>query len=287
MTLCCKRKLDEITSLCAMGDVDGDLSYPHCRGFDEWSTQDNSRSSERDKKEATRCYKANALVVWPSIYAKLKQKNRRIAVFLDYDGTLTPIVDTPSKAVLTSSMREVVQLVSEKFSTAIVTGRKIDTIYNFVQLNSLYYAGSHGFDIRGVQNSPMKKVAKDFRPLLLQCYKELLNQLEDYSGSLIEDNEFYISVHYRKVSPGLVPALEKLVDKQIEKCSNKLIKKNGKMVFEIRPQIDWNKGKAVKWLLQYMFEGKTKKKKGESLRFTTLFLFILVMISLMRMLLKN
>jgi len=247
-------------SLRAMGDVD--ISYPHCHRFDEWlSTHDSPRASEREKKEETGCYKPNALLAWPSLNAKLKLKNRQIAVFLDYDGTLTPIVDTPSKATLTASMRQAIQLVSEKFTTAIVTGRKIETIYNFVQLNSLLYAGSHGFDIRGAQNLPMKQVATDFRPFLLQCYKELSNQLKDFPGALVEDNDFSISVHFRKVDPAYVPAIEKLVDKEIEKGSKKLIKKFGKKVFEIRPQIDWDKGKAVNWLLQSMFQRKKRKKK--------------------------
>jgi len=260
MSLCCKRKFGdiEIASLC--GGVE--VTYPHCHRFDEWLTlQDSSRSSDRDKKEETGDnYKSNALLAWPTIYAKLKQKNRQIAVFLDYDGTLTPIVDTPSKAVLTSSMREVIQRLSEKFATAIVTGRKIETIYKFVQLNSLHYAGSHGFDIRGAQNSRMKQIATDFRPYLQQSYQVLSDKMKEYPGTLVEDNDFSISVHFRKVKPELVPKIEQEVDQQIAACP-KLIKKFGKKVFEIRPQIDWDKGKAVKWLLQSMFQGKKRKKK--------------------------
>jgi len=233
-----------------------DISYPH---FGQWlPTLDSSYLPPvKDNKED---YKTNALVSWSSIEAKLKQKDWQIAVFLDYDGTLTPIVDTPSQAVLSSSMREVVQSVSKKFPTAIVTGRKIDTICKFVKLNSLHYAGSHGFDIRGAQNTPIKQVATDFRPFLLRCYEELSKQIAEYPGSLVEDNDFSISVHFRNVNPELVPEMEKLVDKQIAQCP-KLVKKFGKKVFEIRPQIDWDKGKAVKWLLQTMFQGKKRKRK--------------------------
>jgi len=263
MSLCCKRKIGDCIGIASpVGSGEVDISYPHCHRFDDWL---NFKSSPtRDQKDESG-NKPNALVVWSSIYAKLKQKNSQIAIFLDYDGTLTPIVDTPSEATLAPSMREVIQQLSEKYVTAIVTGRKIETIYKFVHLNSLYYAGSHGFDIRGAHNTQMKQVAADFRPLLQRAYQELCDQLKDIPGTLVEDNDFSISVHFRKVDPRLVPTIEKAVDQQIVRCP-KLSKKFGKKVFEIRPRMDWDKGKAVKWLLQSMFHGKKRKKKRKKLQ---------------------
>jgi len=217
--------------------------------------------NEFKTQESESCGKLNALDVWPSIYESFKDyKEYKLAIFLDYDGTLTPIVDLPSQAVLSPSMREVILQISKKFSTAIVTGRKFETIYEFVKLDSLYYAGSHGFDIRGPTNAKMKQVASHFRPSLQKCYENFCEKLQKIPGALVEDNEFSISVHYRQVDPALVPTIEKLVNESIIN-DPKLSKKLGKKVFEIRPKIDWDKGKAVRWLLQTMFPKEKKHKR--------------------------
>ena len=72
-----------------------------------------------------------------------------LAVFTDYDGTLTPIVSDPDAATLSDHMRDAVGKLSDKATVAIVSGRAREKLRNFVQLPELYYAGSHGFDIDG------------------------------------------------------------------------------------------------------------------------------------------
>ena len=74
---------------------------------------------------------------------------KRVVVFLDYDGTLTPIVSNPDEAYLSASMRLAVQKVAQTFPTAIISGRGRGKVEAFVQLQELYYAGSHGLDIKG------------------------------------------------------------------------------------------------------------------------------------------
>ncbi|KAL5082749.1 hypothetical protein RYX36_011170, partial [Vicia faba] len=72
-----------------------------------------------------------------------------IVFFLDYDGTLSPIVADPDKAFMTRKMRGTLRDVEKHFPTAIVTGRCRDKVFNFVKLGELYYAASHGMDIMG------------------------------------------------------------------------------------------------------------------------------------------
>jgi len=74
-------------------------------------------------------------------------QGRKIAVFLDYDGTLSPIVDDPDKAFMPPAMRAAVRNVAKYFPTAIVSGRSRKKVSEFVKLKELYYAGSHGMDI--------------------------------------------------------------------------------------------------------------------------------------------
>ena len=74
---------------------------------------------------------------------------KRVVVFLDYDGTLTPIVSNPDLAVMSEAMRGTVKRVAQTFPTAIITGRGRRKVEDFVQLDELFYAGSHGLDIKG------------------------------------------------------------------------------------------------------------------------------------------
>ena len=83
-------------------------------------------------------------------------------MFLDYDGTLTPIVSDPDAATLSDHMRDAVGKLSDKATVAIVSGRAREKLRNFVQLPELYYAGSHGFDIDGPGGTGR-------RPLFLCC----------------------------------------------------------------------------------------------------------------------
>lgn len=82
-----------------------------------------------------------------NLLASLSRK--RVVVFLDYDGTLTPIVSNPDEAKMSQRMRQVVREVGETFPTAIISGRGRAKVENFVQLPELFYAGSHGLDIKG------------------------------------------------------------------------------------------------------------------------------------------
>jgi trehalose 6-phosphate phosphatase len=90
----------------------------------------------------------------PSILACFEQflrlvAGKRLVVFLDYDGTLTPIVSNPELALMSESMRATVRRVAQTFPTAIISGRGRRKVESFVQLDELFYAGSHGLDIKG------------------------------------------------------------------------------------------------------------------------------------------
>ncbi|KAG6975709.1 hypothetical protein JG688_00002097 [Phytophthora aleatoria] len=180
---------------------------------------------------------------------KQKVAGKRPVVFLDYDGTLSPIVDVPDHAFMTDAMRSALSELSSKFVTAIVTGRSTEKVYNFVQLDNLVYAGSHGFDIKGTKTRPINcQVADHFRPEMEQALHQLTEQTAHITGAELEDNGLAISVHYRHVDPALQNAVEQIVDDYVAYHPG-LTKKLGKMVFELRPRVDWDKGRAVMFIL--------------------------------------
>ena len=77
------------------------------------------------------------------------------AVFLDYDGVLTPIVEHPDLAVLSDETRQVLADLASVVTVAVVSGRDVADVRGKVQVPGIYYAGSHGFDIVSPSGEPV------------------------------------------------------------------------------------------------------------------------------------
>jgi trehalose-phosphatase len=175
---------------------------------------------------------------------------RQVAVFLDYDGTLTPIVERPELAVLSEDMRAAVRALGRCCTTAIVSGRGLADVTRLVGLKELYYAGNHGFEITGPGHTEISyEPGKQFLAAVDEVSRRIEDGIKHIDGVLVENKLYSASVHYRLVATERVAEVERIVDKELAHFSN-LHKRPGKKVFEIRPKMDWDKGKAVLWLLQ-------------------------------------
>src|SRR5437763_15764334 len=94
---------------------------------------------------------------------------KRPAVFLDYDGTLTPIRDRPEDAVISDSMREAVRRLAQRVPVVVVSGRDRQVVQELMGLDNLIVAGSHGFDIwsptggsmHGNEGAPLESVRRE------------------------------------------------------------------------------------------------------------------------------
>ncbi|XP_050942920.1 probable trehalose-phosphate phosphatase C [Cucumis melo] len=181
-------------------------------------------------------------------------KRKKIVVFLDYDGTLSPIVDDPDRAFMSSEMREAVREVAKCFPTAIISGRSRDKVKEFVKLSNVHYAGSHGMDITTAPTSDNEvdavsfQPAKKFLPVIQQIREVLEEETRKIEGAMVEDNRFCVSVHFRHVHERDLDKLEKKVETVLERYPDFHIT-SGKKVMEIRPTINWNKGHAMEYYL--------------------------------------
>lgn len=176
-------------------------------------------------------------------------RGKEAVVFLDYDGTLTPIVESPDLAVLSPDMRRTVKTLADVCTVGVISGRDLEDVRNMVGIDGIVYAGSHGFDIEGSKSRRAElQQGKDFLPALEEAEKQLRDILRPVEGALVERKKFSIAVHYRKVRQEEVPQVEDGVDRVLEKSPG-LRKSFGKKVFELQPEIDWNKGKALFWVL--------------------------------------
>ncbi|KAK0603380.1 hypothetical protein LWI29_004342 [Acer saccharum] len=195
-------------------------------------------------------------------------KGKKLVLFLDYDGTLSPIVNDPDKAFMSDAMRVAVREVANLFPTAIVSGRCIDKVHGFVKLDNVVYAGSHGMDIwtptgslkygdvgqqtKSIDEQGNKVVkfqpAQEFLPTVKKIIQVMEQKIKTFKGAMVEDNRFCVSVHYRNVNEKEVDTLKEMVHSTMKAYPTFRID-GGKMVMEIKPSIDWNKGHALEYLL--------------------------------------
>lgn len=215
------------------------------------------RSSETENLKSWIVHHPSALNMFEEIINA--SKGKQIIMFLDYDGTLSPIVDDPDKAFMTAEMREAVRDTSKYFPTAIVSGRCRAKVFNFVKLSELYYAGSHGMDIKapakgrkyrnGNNRTVLCQPAREFLPMIDEVYKSLVEKTKSIAGAKVENNKFCLSVHFRRVEEKVWTELAEQV-KSVTKEYPKLRLTQGRKVLEIRPSIKWDKGKALEFLLE-------------------------------------
>lgn len=191
----------------------------------------------------------HALAQGEEISARLAGK--RPAVFLDYDGTLTPIVDRPDEAIMSASMRDAVRRLAHLCTVCVVSGRERRVLQRLMGMDDLVVAGSHGFDVwspaRGAIEWPDAAI---FEVLMRQVEARLREAMRSIDGALIEPKRMSIAAHYRLASDEDRQRIKEIVDAVVAEHPDELRVMPGKMVWEILPRIDWDKGKAVLYLLK-------------------------------------
>ena len=183
-------------------------------------------------------------------------KKEQPMLFLDFDGTLSPIVEHHKDARISEEMRELVFELSKKYKVAVVSGRGLADVREKVALPEIYYAGSHGYEISGPNGfSKDHEEAVKVMPVFDEIEPILKDRLRDISGVDFERKKFTLAIHYRQVTAEQEPKVHKIVS-EVLKDHPKVLPAGGKKVIEIRPDIDWHKGKAVEFLKQQLSNDK-------------------------------
>lgn len=187
---------------------------------------------------------------------KLKEDfiGRDMFLFLDFDGTLSPIASTPDEAVLPKENKLLLEKLvkARNCHVAVVSGRALADIRNHVMLKEMIYVGNHGFEIDGPEIHFESICSPEINRLLDRIKSELAAAFAPIEGAMIEDKGLTISLHYRLVSPADIPLVQKTFEKvcRVYEQQKQIVVFTGKKVIEIRPPILWNKGTAVMWLLK-------------------------------------
>jgi trehalose 6-phosphate phosphatase len=173
----------------------------------------------------------------------------RIGLITDVDGTISPIVPDPDAAQVTPRSRELLRQLHDHLAlTAVITGRAAADVQARVGLPELVYVGNHGMERwENGRVEVMPEVAA-FRPAIEAALAEVRPHLQP--GMFFEDKGATVSVHYRQAAdpPQITAALTPIMEQIAARHGLGFF--SGRMVFEIRPPIDANKGTAFRYLVE-------------------------------------
>lgn len=171
---------------------------------------------------------------------------RSLAVFLDFDGTLTPIVAQPEAAWLEDGMRGTVAALAQRYPVAVISGRDCADVARRVGVDDIYYAGGHGLEIAGPGTRYMPPGADGWARTLTAAADSLERTVRDLPGVAVERKRFSVAIHYRQAdattSNQAVDAVETVA------ADFGLRLRPGKQVRELVPDLAWHKGRALEWL---------------------------------------
>jgi alpha,alpha-trehalase len=185
-----------------------------------------------------------------------------IALFLDYDGTLTPIVARPELAVLADAMRTELERVAAHCFVGIISGRDVADVRAMIRgaeaadlpeggttaSDRFWFAGSHGFDVAAPDGTRTEfEQAHAHLDALGAAAEDLEKALAEVPGAWVERKRFAVATHFRQVDDARVPDVEAAVDRALGAHTG-LRKTGGKCIFELRPDVEWDKGRAL-WSL--------------------------------------
>lgn len=180
-------------------------------------------------------------------------KRKKLFLSFDFDGTLVPLKKNPDDCYLTDNIKESLNQLKKKVRIAIISGRDLEDLKKRISIDGIFYSGNHGLQIEGPDIRQTHPDAESFKCYLDEIYikvKELMNRIP---GIIVERKTFSFALHYRQVEINLIKELKNLFSEVISSSDikNKNIKVlPGKMVFEVLPAIDWDKGKTVLFILK-------------------------------------
>jgi trehalose 6-phosphate phosphatase len=176
---------------------------------------------------------------------------RRPAVFFDFDGTLSDIVTDPGSATLVAGAAESLQKLAAQCPVAVLSGRDLADVTERVGLPDIWYAGSHGFELTAPDGTHhQNEDAAAAIPVLKRAADELRERLGSIPGVVVEHKRFGVAVHYRNAARdrvGEVAAAVRAAGRRDE-----LRVTTGREVIELRPDVDWDKGKTLRWVMDHL-----------------------------------
>ena len=185
------------------------------------------------------------------VYSQVKElvATRRPVVFLDFDGTLSDITAHPDSATLVDGAAEALRALAEQCPVAVISGRDLADVRERVKVDEVWYAGSHGLELMAPDGTYHENAgAADLIGTLARAACRLAEMIGDISGIELEHKRFAVAVHYRNADPADIDRVTAAV-RSLGR-SEGLRTTAGRKVIELRPNLYWEKGTTLNWLLE-------------------------------------
>jgi len=177
----------------------------------------------------------------------------RIALFLDFDGTLTPIRRRPEDVPpLDLAARGLLHRLANhhRLEVFVISGRRLVDLRSRVRAPGVHLLGLYGWE--GRDTPPLREERK-----VLQRVKRLLrDRLSEMPRIWIEDKKLAIAIHYRGALPAEIQAARRVVREVLERYQPRLRLIQEKKAWQVLPCAIGGKGSAVRKLL-----GKWRKQR--------------------------
>lgn len=170
-----------------------------------------------------------------------------IALFLDVDGTLAPIAETPDQVRIPGETLILLETLYRLLDGALglISGRSLHSIDQLCNPLVLPAAGQHGLEVRTEAGT---KPVRTFDPMPILALESEIEQLQlDFPELYTEYKGLSIAVHYRK-APHLEKVVRYCVEDIIRPFKDYVCLQWGKMVCEIR-LCGADKGSAIRSLM--------------------------------------
>lgn len=184
-----------------------------------------------------------------------------LALFLDIDGTLLDIAQTPEAVVVPPGLPESLKRLAERLegALALITGRSIGTVDDLLGYPPIAVSGLHGAEWRGAGGRTATVATTEAFEL---ARRHLRRRTADMPGVVFEDKGAAIAAHYR-----LAPEREAQVRELMEAIAGPVADgwelQEGKQVVELRPR-GRDKGDAlVSFMSETPFRGRRPVAVGD------------------------
>lgn len=206
------------------------------------------RSGGQDERQGRAKY---LFADWKNVWRRL-QAAEHVTLFLDFDGTLTPLKAHPFEVELDEGMRALLRRLAShpRISVCIISGRQLGDLRRRVRLRKVRCLGVHGMDDgRGVA------VARRVRQALRRAMQMAERRLGGIPGVWIEDKKSAFAVHFRTADrAGAARASARL--RRLEPAlPGGLRVMRGKKIWEALPADEQGKGSAAARVLQGLPQG--------------------------------
>ena len=173
------------------------------------------------------------------------------AVFFDFDGTLSDIVNDPDAARPVAGAAEALEKLAAQCPVAVLSGRDLADVTKRVGLPGIWYAGSHGFELTAPNGTHHQNdAAAAAIPMLEEAAARLRQRIGLIPGVVVEHKQFGVAVHYRNAARDRVDEVAAVVRAAGQRDAFRVT--TGREVIELRPDIDWDKGKTLRWVMDHL-----------------------------------